>query len=124
MESIQQKSPRLGSVLKNAVLVESNDQRIQIAFKESQFKEMLTNEKMTDLRKFANVFYCRDVEINVQDDNRVENSLTISEQQQRLSEEERDRRLKAAKQDKRVQMILKEFPGSKIVGFQIQEPEL
>lgn len=124
VESIQQKSPWLGSVLKNAVLVESNEKRIQIAFKESQFKEMLTNEKMMKLREFAKDFYCRDVEINVQDDNRVENSLTISEQRQRLSEEKRDRRLKAAKQDERVQMILKKFPGSKIVDFQIQEPEL
>ena len=124
VEFIQQNSPRLSSVLKNAVFLESNEQHILIAFKESQFEGMLSKEKLAALQKFAKSFYGREVQIKVQEDERVENSLTISEQQQRLMEEERESRRNVAKQDERVQMILKMFPGSKIVDIQVQEPKL
>ena len=121
---IQQKSPRLSSVLKNAVLLESSEQQILIAFKESQFKEMLSEEKKVALRKYAENFYGRVMQIVVQGNNRVVNSLTLSEKRQRLLEEERARRRNAAEYDERTQMILNTFPGSKIVEIQIQEPKL
>lgn len=121
---IQQNSPRWGSVLKNAVLLEKNEHQIQIAFKGSQFANMLPEEKLISLNQMAEAYYQHPIEIVIQKEAQSDHFVTLSEKQQQAIEQERERRRKVAQKDEKTQLILKMFPGSKIVAIQIQEPSL
>ncbi|MBF0279203.1 MAG: DNA polymerase III subunit gamma/tau [SAR324 cluster bacterium] len=124
VEHVQQISPRIGSVLKNAVLLERNEDRVQIAFKESQFAKMLSGEQANSLNEIARNFYGKSVRIVIQEDAPASEMVTMTENQQRLLNDERERRRQIAEQDEQTQKILKTFPGSKIIDIQIQEPKI
>ncbi len=124
VEHVQQKSPRMGSVLKNAMLLEKNEQEIRIAFKETQFAKMVSEEQLTGLNNIAETFYRMPKKIVIQESTQASELMTMSEKRQRSLDEERERRRHVAEQDEQTQIILKTFPGSKIVDIQIQEPTL
>lgn len=119
---VEQKSPRLGGILKNAVLLEKTPHQIQLAFKTTA--SMLPPDKLASLEQIAAGFYKNPVEILVQKEVESEKFTTLSEKQQQALEQEKERRRQAAEQDATTQLILNTFPGSKIVDIQIQEPTL
>ena len=119
----EQESPRLGGVLKNAVLLEKNLHQMQLAFKTPQSASMLSQEKLALLNQIAKDFYNHPVEIVVQKEAvESEKFTTLSEKQQQALAQEKERRRQLAEQDATTQKILKTFPGSQIVDIQIQEP--
>ncbi len=121
---VQQSSPRIGGVLKHAVVLEINEQKIQIGFREIQFAKMLAGEQQKSLHGLAQDFFQSSMEILIQDSPLSSMSLTLAEKQQQLLDAERERKRGVARDDATTQMILKTFPGSKITDIRIQEPEL
>ncbi|MBF0287735.1 MAG: DNA polymerase III subunit gamma/tau [SAR324 cluster bacterium] len=122
---VQQSSPRIGGVLKHAVVLELNDQKIQIGFREVQFAKMLAGEQQKSLHGLASAFFKSSIEVVlIQESPLSSMSLTLAEKRQQLLDAERERKRNLAKENGTTQMILKTFPGSKITDIQIQEPEL
>lgn len=121
IEFVQQKSPRLGSFLKNALISQMKGPEITLTFKAEGFLSMLSDDHIRQLSTLASEFHQRPVRVVVKQTlSGSPEELTVSEKSLQFEETERQRKQILAQEEPQVQSILEIFPQSHILKIQTE----
>ncbi len=120
-EEIKKSSSKLASIVRNAVPQSLEGPDLKLVFKSGNYATMLTQESIILLENIASEFSGHSVKLICEDSNVATSQKTIAEYDQLLIEQEKELKLKKAKEFPLVKDILSVFKNSKITSIELSD---
>ena len=118
---IQPQSPKLGALLKTALPLSLNSEKLHIAFKTQQHLQMWESTDINMFQQHLSSFFKRPLQVICNPDPMDSNQMTVMEHQREVHAQKVEQQRHSAETHPQVQNILRTFNNSQIVNIDVQE---
>lgn len=121
VDAVQQKSAKIGGLMKNAIPCNITENELEIGFRSEQFTHMLSSDDRKLIEQVANEFFESPMQVLFRKMPVSSPILSASERQQILHDREIKQKKEAARTHPQVENILNVFNNSQIIDIEIDE---